>query len=152
MCEYCRTKIGKCGDIESDNAESLLEKGTDFSVDVSIIGDGLFIDIDSVDDDGNVGRWKSWDIDINYCPICGRVLNNDRAFRRKVMEAKQTAIDVIEEHNEAAVTADLLNDILDGAYSYNVRVRALKELIDEKRFEKDERDNRLYYLDIKQFK
>lgn len=152
MCEYCRMKLDKYGDVESDNAISLLEKGTDFSVDISILGDGMVVNLDSIDDEGHVGFWKSWDVDINYCPICGRVLNAERAFDRKVIEAKQTAIDVIEEHNESAVTETLLNDILDGVYSDAVRVKALKQLIEDKRIEKDFRNDRWYYLELKQFK
>lgn len=151
MCEYCRTKIGKCGDIESDNVISLLKKGTDFSVDVSVMPDSLLVCIDSVDDDGNAGWWKSWNIDINYCPMCGRVINNKGAFDFKVLEAKQTVVDIIEEHKEAAVSEDILNNILSGIYSDAVRVKALKELVETKIIEKELRNDRWYYLELKPF-
>lgn len=81
MCEYCRTHIGVCGDIEPDKPKDLFCEGSDiFSISGAILVDALHINIDAnletetLDNFLRVNAEVATAPDINYCPMCGRQL------------------------------------------------------------------------------
>ena len=92
MCEYCRTTIDQNGDVYSDNCKRLITGGHDFSLEADIMGDCLRVSIDAVTDEGEAIIWKNYFADINYCPICGRVLNRQGAYTISMEQAKQQII------------------------------------------------------------
>lgn len=83
MCEYCRTCVGVCGDIEADKPKDIFCEGTDaFSISASVLVDTLCIYVESSVEkttDDNFLRANAEIVtapDINYCPMCGRQLRN----------------------------------------------------------------------------
>lgn len=79
MCEYCRTTLDIDGSTIPAGPKPIInEKWSDLGVEVRVLVESLFVNIDIYDENEEQMPWKLAVTPINYCPMCGEKLSEDK--------------------------------------------------------------------------
>ena len=89
MCEYCRTRKDTDGTNIPDLPEPLISEGKELRAELQVFADIgiLMLNLDvcdyienpeQIEDENEYETWKSMFTPINYCPMCGRKLSEEK--------------------------------------------------------------------------